>query len=132
MKSFLISITWGIAGIGIFLYQQKPLSVSIEDGAEIYKDFCVQCHQFDGKGVQGSFPPLANSDYLFEDVDRSIRALKYGLKGPIVVNGESYNTNMSSQGLDDEEIADVMNYILRNWGNKSDLIITPEKVSNLK
>jgi len=32
-------------------------------------------------------------------------------------------------GLEDEEIADVMNYILNSWGNKSDSIVTPEEVS---
>ena len=67
-----------------------------------------------GQGVPGNFPPLANSDYL-NDIDQSIHAIKYGLKGPIKVNGKPYNSNMISQGLDDEEIADVMNYILRSW-----------------
>ena len=113
------------------LYQQKPLEQSIADGKEIYVDFCLQCHMTNGEGVKGTFPPLAKSDYL-NDIDQSIHAIKYGLKGPIKVNGVSYNGNMINQGLDEEEIADVMNYILNNWGNSSTLIITEEKVASIK
>ena len=113
------------------LYQQKPLEQSIADGKEIYVDFCLQCHMANGEGVKGAFPPLAKSDYL-NDIDQSIHAIKYGLKGPIKVNGVSYNGNMINQGLDEEEIADVMNYILNNWGNSSTLIITEEKVASIK
>lgn len=113
------------------LYQQKPLEQSIADGKEIYIDFCLQCHMANGEGVKGAFPPLAKSDYL-NDIDQSIHAIKYGLKGPIKVNGVSYNGNMINQGLDEEEIADVMNYILNNWGNSSTIIITEEKVASIK
>ena len=116
------------SSIAIHLYQQKPLNQSIADGEEIYADFCLQCHMDNGQGVPGSFPPLAKSDYL-KNIDQSIHAIKFGLKGPITVNGKSYNSNMISQGLDDEEIADVMNYILRSWGNKTDVIITEDKVA---
>jgi len=113
------------------LRQDKPLEKSILDGAEIYKDFCVQCHLSNGNGVSGVFPPLAKSDYLFNDVDRSIRGIKYGLSGPIVVNEESYDGVMAYQGLDNEEIADVMNFILNSWGNKYEKKITPIIVANV-
>ena len=84
-----------------------------------------------GEGVKWIFPPLAKSHYL-KDIDQSIHAIKYGLKGPIKVNGVSYNGNMINQGLDEEEIADVMNYILNSWGNSSAVIITEEKVASIK
>lgn len=112
-------------------YQQKTLEQSMADGAEIYADFCVQCHLQTGAGVSGVFPPLNQSDYLFEDLDRSIRGVKYGLKGSIVVNDETYSGIMASQGLDDEEIADVMNYILNSWDNSSEIQISPERVANI-
>ena len=113
------------------VYQQKPLEQSIADGKEIYTDFCLQCHMAKGEGVKGAFPPLAKSDYL-NDIDKSIHAIKYGLKGPIKGNGVSYNGNMINQGLDEEEISDVMNYILNSWGNFSAVIITEEKVASIK
>ncbi len=131
MKLFIGIIGLFIIYEGTWLYQKKPLEQSIADGKEIYNDFCVQCHLDDGEGVSGVFPPLAKSDYLLSNVEMSIRGLKYGLSGPIVVNGEEYNGVMQNQGLDNLEIADVMNFILNNWGNESKEIITENQVANI-
>ena len=117
---------------GTWIYQNKPLEQSITDGEEIYLDFCIQCHLDNGEGVSGVFPPLAKSDYLINNIEMSIRGLKYGLSGPIVVNGEQYNGIMQNQGLDDVEIADVMNYILNNWGNEFNKVITAEQVYKIE
>ena len=113
------------------LQKNKPIEESIADGEEIYQDFCLQCHLSNGEGVSGIYPPLANSDYLFDDIDRSIRNIKYGVSGPIIVNEQEYNSVMLNNGLDDDEVADVMNYILNSWGNKSDEIITKERVAKV-
>ena len=130
MKGISLFLIGSFTGLSLFLYQQKPLAQSIAEGEEIYIDFCMQCHMTNGEGVPGAFPPLANSDYLL-DIEKTIYALKFGLKGPITVNGKAYNSVMASQGLDDEEIADVMNYILRNWGNETEEVITEEKVTSV-
>ena len=132
-----MKILTGIFGLlmlfeGTWLYQKKPLEQSITDGEEIYQDFCVQCHLDTGEGVSGVFPPLAKSDYLINNIEMSIRGLKYGLSGPIVVNGEEYNGLMQDQGLYDIEIADVMNYILNSWGNEFKEVITAERVTNIE
>jgi mono/diheme cytochrome c family protein len=116
---------------GTWLFQNKPLEQSIADGKEIYQDFCLQCHLDTGKGVSGVFPPLAQSDYLLNNLDLSIKGIKYGMSGPITVNGEQYNGVMQNQGLDDVEIADVMNYVINSWGNKSKEVITPERVASI-
>lgn len=131
MRLLFTFLVTALSTISFSFYQQKPLEQSIEDGKEIYADFCLQCHMAKGEGVKNAFPPLAKSDYL-QDIDKSIHAIKFGLKGPIKVNGVTYNGNMINQGLDEEEIADVMNYILRSWGNSSELIITEEKVASIK
>ena len=47
----------------------------------------------------------------------------------ILVNGKVFDNTMPPMGLEDEEIADVMNYTLNSWGNKSDSIVTPEEVT---
>ena len=117
----------------IWLQQNKPLKESITRGNEIYNDFCVQCHLDNGEGVAGIFPPLSNSDYLFNNIRESIYGIKYGMEGPITVNGELYDGIMVSQGLDNEEIADVMNYILNSWENSyNNEIITPSLVNEIK
>lgn len=112
--------------------QNDKLKASIERGSVIYKDFCVVCHQTNGEGVEGAFPPLAKADYLMENRTESIKAIKFGQTGEITVNGKKYNNAMTPLGLYDEEIADVMNYITNSWGNKNDKIITVEEVSQLK
>ena len=121
-----------VFGFLSYMNQEKPLKQSIEDGSGIYQDFCLQCHLDNGKGVANVFPPLAQSDYLKNNIEASIRGVKYGLRGEITVNGKSYNGVMTKQGLDDEEVADVMNYILNNWGNKAEEQITESQVMKLE
>ena len=131
MKFFLIFYFIFLMKISLNLFTKKPLKESLSDGQEIYNDFCSQCHLEDGKGVKGIYPPLAKSDFL-TDIDRTISSIKYGLKGPITVNGEKYNSMMVSQGLDDEEISDVVNYILNSWGNSTNELITEEIVTSIE
>jgi|SRR6056300_1447860 mono/diheme cytochrome c family protein len=128
MKLFLLLFGLSVGAFAAFMFPEKTKTESIEAGAEIYQDFCVQCHLPTGVGVSGVFPPLKDSDFLRNNIDMSIAGLKYGLKGKIVVNDEEYNGIMASQGLDNEEIADVMNYILNSWGNSYTGQITTEQV----
>ena len=131
MKFFLIIYLALFLNISFNLFSKKPIQESLLDGQEIYNDFCVQCHLEDGKGIKGVYPPLAKSDFL-KDINQTIYSIKYGLKGPITVNGENYNSIMVSQGLDDEEISDVVNYILNSWGNSTNELITEEIVTSIK
>lgn len=112
--------------------QDKTLQASITRGGEVYSDFCMSCHLPNGKGVKNTYPPLANSDYLKNNREESIKGLKYGLKGEINVNGNKYNSYMPPMGLGDDEIADVMNYINHSWGNKNGKIVSEEEVSKIK
>ena len=109
---------------------QDPLAESVKRGREVYSELCVTCHLPNGKGVPGAFPPLNPSNWLTEKRTESIHAVKYGLKGEIEVNGESYNSVMLPLGLDDEEIADVMNYTIQTW-NKGDMV-TAEEVAAIE
>ena len=86
-------------------------------GEEIYGKTCKACHQANGEGIASVFPPLANSDYLLEDKLRAIKQIIEGSSEEMVVNGETYNGTMTPQNLEDQEIIDVMNYVLNSWGN---------------
>ncbi|OYX26954.1 MAG: cytochrome C [Flavobacteriales bacterium 32-35-8] len=112
--------------------QNKDLDESIKRGKDIYQDFCITCHMGNGEGLAGAFPPLAKSDFLMNNRAKSIHAIKYGLQGEVVVNGKKYNSVMASQGLTDDEVADVMNYITNSWGNKNEKIVTVKEVSEVK
>lgn len=118
--------------LGVSLFQEPGLEESMERGKEIYADFCVTCHLDSGEGVPYTFPPLANSDYLAHNREASIHAVKFGLQGEIVVNGTTYNSAMSSMGLEDEEIADVMNFIMNSWGNTQKGMVTEAEVEAIE
>ncbi len=105
---------------------------SIKEGSLIYEDFCVNCHLPNGKGVEKTFPPLAKSDYLMNKRGLSIKAIKFGQNGEIVVNGITYNNVMAPLGLTNQEIADVMNYITTSWGNTNKKMITKAEVSAME
>lgn len=108
--------------------QESELTKSIKRGKEVYVDMCMSCHMENGEGVSKVYPPLAKSDYLMNKREASISAIKYGLRGKIVVNGITYKSIMSRLGLLDDEVADVMNYITNSWGNKNLKMITIEEV----
>jgi mono/diheme cytochrome c family protein len=110
---------------------QQSLEDSYESGQMIYTDFCVRCHLPDGTGESGVIPPLAKADFL-QDVKATIHSIKYGIHGPVTVNGVKYNGSMAPMGLENDEIADVTNYILNSWGNKSDEIVTVAYVHEIK
>ena len=111
---------------------QDELKKSIERGETVYEDFCMQCHLPTGAGVAGVYPPLAKADYLLKNRKAAIHAVKYGLKGEITVNGSTYNSVMTAPGLYDNEVADVMNYILHSWGNSSPKMVTEAEVAAIK
>lgn len=112
--------------------QTNPLTSSINRGKAIYNDFCMTCHLPNGEGVANVYPPLAKSDYLMKNREASIRGIKYGQQGEIIVNGKKYNSVMAALGLSDDEVADVMNYITNSWGNKNTKMITESEVSKIK
>ncbi len=111
-----------ITALSIPIFQGNAKQESMNRGKEIYTQLCIVCHQADGKGLEGAFPPLANSDYLLKSPDKAIHAVKFGLQGPITVNGKEYNSIMTNQNLSDEEIADVLNYVMNTWGNTHEMI----------
>ena len=87
-------------------------------GQLLYKTYCAACHQRDGKGASGRFPPLNETDWVIGDKERLVHLVLNGMEGPIKVNGEDYNSMMPQHSfLKDEEIAKVLTYIRKNFGN---------------
>jgi mono/diheme cytochrome c family protein len=92
-------------------------------GAAAYANTCAACHQPDGKGVPGSFPPLVGhaATLLAQSGGRDYlaRLVLYGLQGPITVDGKLFNGAMPAWGgaLDDAQLAGALDYVLHSWGN---------------
>lgn len=100
---------------------------SADRGQPIFQTACAACHQPTGAGIPNIFPPLANSEYLLADKERSIRIVLQGLSGPIKVNAVDYQGVMPPPpGLDDQKIADVLTYVRGAWGNHGDAVTLAE------
>lgn len=103
--------------------QTEPaLEESIKKGKEIFNSYCMSCHMAEGEGVPGVYPPLAGSDYLMEDKERSIQIVMHGTEGEIVVNGQTYNMPMPSMNLSNEQVTHVLNYVRNSWGNEGEVV----------
>ncbi len=97
----------------------------IKAGEAVYQTVCMACHQTDGKGIAGAFPPLAGSDYLLGNKERAVGVVLRGLEGEVIVNGVKYNSVMPAMTqLSDTEIAAVITYALNTWGNKGGAVST--------
>ena len=88
-------------------------------GAELFRVTCANCHQANGQGVPGAFPPLAG-DPVANGADATAHAqiVLFGLSGR-TINGVRYTAQMPAWGgqLSDDEVAAVMNYERTAWGN---------------
>jgi len=111
----------GLAQLGLLVYN-KPT--------------CVACHQANGKGLPGQFPPLVRSHWILEpEPGRVIRIVLDGLSGPLEAEGQSFNGAMVPwrDVLTDEEIAAVLTYVRQNaeWGNNAPAV-KPERVKEVR
>lgn len=99
-------------------------SVSQAAGAKVFTTNCASCHQSNGKGLPGSFPPLAGSPIVTGDPTHLIHIIKYGLTGSVQVEGQTYNGQMPawSSQLSNGDIAAVATYIRSSWGNAASAI----------
>jgi nitrite reductase (NO-forming)/hydroxylamine reductase len=111
---------------------QGAAKARLDEGGKVYQSYCQACHQATGQGMAGAFPPLAGADYLLEDPLRGVRAVLEGVSGEIVVNDRKYNSVMPHLNyLSDEQVADVVTYVLNTWGNDGGVIV-PAQVASLR
>lgn len=95
-------------------------------------DTCAACHGFDGRGMQGQAPPLAESPIVTGPQSRAVRVLLQGLQGPIEREGTLYDLQMPAAPFaKDEEIAALLTYIRRGFGNDADPV-TPDAVAGVR
>ena len=105
-----------------------------EIGQELYMTRCAFCHQANGEGMAGNFPPLAGSEWvLHEDASLPIKVVLAGLGGPITVMGQQYNSNMAPVvgDLEDQDVANIVTYIRQSWGNEASEV-TADQVASIK
>jgi nitrite reductase (NO-forming) len=120
----------------IFIGRSKNEGLTIQGdqstGGQLYTKYCLTCHQADGKGVRGIFPPLTGNARVTGSPMDIMRIVVFGLEGQITVNERDYNQVMPPQGyLTDKQIADILSYVRSSWENKASPI-TDEDVSKAR
>ena len=105
------------------------------DGKKLYLRNCIACHQADGMGLPGAFPPLVGSQWVRGEPDRMVAIMLNGLSGSIEVAGNTYNSIMTpfSAMLDDAQVAAIATFVRTNpdWGNNADSVST-EKAAEIR
>jgi mono/diheme cytochrome c family protein len=86
-------------------------------GKEIFDSHCAVCHQPNGEGVSGAYPPLADSvgAYVRVAAGRAylVHVVSFGMSGAIPSHGQSYDGVMQSWAqFSDAQIAGILNYVL--------------------
>jgi mono/diheme cytochrome c family protein len=109
----------------------RPALAAAVDGQKVYLTRCMSCHQVNGQGISGVFPPLAGAELVQGEKGRVIRIVLHGLTGETKVKGVTYNGAMPPWGtfLSDDEIAAVLTYVRSNWGNKASAVSAAEVAS---
>ena len=111
------------------------LERKINSGEKIFAARCASCHQANGLGITGQYPPLAGSNWVTSNPALLTNIILKGLKGEIVVKGETYGTsaavNMAAVPINDREIANVVTYVRQAWGNDAEEILENE-VANIR
>lgn len=116
--------------------EEEPTATDLDSlvayGKQKYEANCAACHQANGQGVAGAFPPLAGAGSYYGDAQNHARIIVKGLNGEIVVNGETWNGVMAPWGqLSDYTIAAIATYERHSWGN-NDGIVLPEDVAAVR
>lgn len=111
-----------------------PFANAMKKGASGYS-LCGGCHQGNGAGIPGSFPPLAGSEFVKGGTERLIRIVQHGITGPIVVNGQAFNVPGGMQpfggAMSAQDLANVLTFIRNSWGNEGTMI-TKEMVEKVR
>lgn len=90
------------------------------DGKALYAAHCAACHQPDGKGLSGVFPPLDGAEWVNGDERLVSNILLHGVTGEIEVMGTTYKGAMPAFGhLGDAQLAAVASWVRSQWSNRS-------------
>ncbi len=120
-KPFFSVLLMTTCSFMVLAQQGMPKDVAAR-GKTIYGAVCMACHQSDGGGVPRLNPPLSGSKTVNGPKDKLIPIVLNGMSG-VEIEGESYGNVMASHAdLKDQEIADVLNYVRNNFGNKASLV----------
>ena len=103
-------------------------------GKHLFSANCVTCHQANGLGVEGQYPPIAGSEFVNGPAtNRLIAIVLKGLQGPVQVAGKSVNNAMQAwEGqYTDQQLAAILTYERSDFGNNAPPV-PPEAVKQMR
>lgn len=103
-------------------------------GQKVFMANCATCHQANGAGVPGQYPPLVGSEYVINGTRRPAMIVLKGLEGPLTVKGSHFGTAVMQpweKTLTDAKIADVLTYVRSAWGNNASPV-TAQQIAALR
>lgn len=115
-------------------------------GEKVYSSRCAVCHQANGQGIAGMFPPLIDGAPFSAGAEVTTPLAERGFwkDGKVVLGSKEHHldivmhgiTGTAMQGigmqLSDLEVAAVISYERNNWGNKTGDTIQPAEVAALR
>jgi mono/diheme cytochrome c family protein len=106
----------------------KPPAATMERGAKVYDQQCVQCHGAQGQGEPGAFPALAgNRAVVLAEPTNLVRVVLQGGYLPATAgNPRPHGMPPFQHLLADEDVAAVATYVRNSWGNQASGVGTIE------
>lgn len=114
--------------------EQTAVLTPHDRGKKIFSANCQTCHQANGLGTPGQYPPLAGSEFTTGGSERPAMIVLKGLQGPVTVKGQKFGTAVMQpwdKTLTDQRIADVLTYERSEWGNNASPV-TAEQIAALR
>src|ERR1700744_6721413 len=130
-----------IAGLAIIMFalcsysfaQVKHVKKGVGSGSSmargkiVYSSVCIACHMAEGTGVPHMNPPLSNTTYVLGDKTKLIKIVLNGFNDDVEINGQTYSNQMTPHAdLTDRQIADVLTYVRKSFGNKASSVTAAE------
>ena len=115
-------------------------------GEKVYSSRCAACHQANGQGIAGMFPPLIDGAPFSAgpEVTKPLAERGFWKDGKVVLGSRERHLDILMNGisgtamqpigaqLSDLEVAAVVSYERNNWGNKTGDAIQPAEVAALR
>ena len=114
-------------------------------GEAVFNSRCAACHQANGQGIPGVFPPLVEgATFANQDTLKRLAERGFAKDGKIVVGPKDKHLDIVMHGIPgtamqalgeqmtDLEVAAVITYERNNWGNKAGDVLQPSEVAAVR
>ena len=114
-------------------FSDEQLRKVMADGSRVYETHCAECHQADGKGVPRMYPALAGNASILTDLAVNPIRMVYagGFPPSTAGNPRPFGMPPFYQDLSDHDVAAVVSYIRRSWGNEA-MPVTETEAARLR